>query len=114
MASEPVNKKLGRETQKDLASVTCRRLKNLEKTIPQDPFPGWGQARTQLKREPWPQILFFFYPLTPAPQGRQQANFGFSKCCRSEFLEGVGMGQGYEIWARDGRQAEIGQFSTCV
>lgn len=63
LASEPVNNKLGRETQKDLTSVTCRKLKNLEKTIPQDPFPGW-RARPEPSSRENPGHRFCFSSIT--------------------------------------------------
>lgn len=97
MASEPVSKKLRGEIQRDLASVTSRRLKSLEKT--QGPFPGW-RARPEpssTQERTLAPVSVLLLSLTPAPQGRQQADFGFSKCCRSEILVGIfGVGRGWD------------------
>lgn len=99
LASEPVSKKLRREIQRDLASVTSRRLKSLEKTqFPKVPSQGGGPGQNPaLPKRTLAPVSVLLLSLTPAPQGRQQADFGFSKCCRSEILVGIfGGGQGWD------------------
>lgn len=74
LASEPVSKKLRREIQRDLASVTSRRLKSLEKTqFPKVPSQGGGPGQNPAlpEREPWPQFLFFY---CPSPQHRREGS----------------------------------------